>query len=147
VGTKAPVAFFAYPGKPSALSPPDCEVRTLVGPAEDIVGALEALAEGLGACGVRRPPPVARAAVHHNPDFKLMAKCTELRALQVALSLIAFHDDFRDINGWNEGLWSMLGILASRRHIQLDERRQMKNTYHRRCHCGGIRLRDKENDK
>jgi hypothetical protein len=41
----------------------------------------------------------------------------------------------------------MLGILASRRHIQLDERRQMKNTYHRRCHCGEIRLRDKENDK
>ena len=76
-----------------------------------------------------------------------MAKCTELRALQVALSLIAFHDDFRDINGWNEGLRSMLGILAFRRHIQLDERRQMKNTYHRRCHCGGIRLRDKENDK
>ena len=50
---------------------------------------------------------------HHNPDFKLMAKCTELRALQVALSLIAFHDDFRDINGWNEGLRSMLDILAS----------------------------------
>jgi Ser/Thr protein kinase RdoA (MazF antagonist) len=50
---------------------------------------------------------------HHNPDFKLMAKCTELRTLQVALSLIAFHDDFRDINGWNEGLRSMLDILAS----------------------------------
>jgi acetolactate synthase-1/2/3 large subunit len=48
VGTKAPVAFFAYPGKPSALSPPGCEVRTLAGPAEDVVGALEALAEELG---------------------------------------------------------------------------------------------------
>ena len=51
VGTKPPVAFFAYPGKPSALSPPDCEVRTLAGPAEDVVGALEALAEELGARG------------------------------------------------------------------------------------------------
>jgi acetolactate synthase-1/2/3 large subunit len=48
VGTKAPVAFFAYPDKPSMLNPPDCEVRTLAGPAEDVVGALEALAEGLG---------------------------------------------------------------------------------------------------
>jgi acetolactate synthase-1/2/3 large subunit len=55
VGTKAPVAFFAYPGKPSALSPPDCEVRTLAGPAEDIVGALEALAEGLGVQGTAAP--------------------------------------------------------------------------------------------
>src|SRR5215213_7667382 len=49
VGTKAPVAFFAYPDKPSMLNPPDCEVRTLAGPAEDVVGALEALAAAVGA--------------------------------------------------------------------------------------------------
>jgi len=55
VGTKPPVAFFAYPGKPSALSPPDCEVRTLAGPAEDVVGALEALAEELGVRGTAAP--------------------------------------------------------------------------------------------
>jgi acetolactate synthase I/II/III large subunit len=55
VGTKAPVAFFAYPGKPSTLSPPGCEVRTLAGPAEDVVGALEALAEELGVCGTAAP--------------------------------------------------------------------------------------------
>src|SRR5215213_5756014 len=28
VGSKAPVAFFAYPGKPSVLSPPRCETHT-----------------------------------------------------------------------------------------------------------------------
>ena len=55
VGTKAPVAFFAYPGKPSTLSPPDCEVRTLAGPAEDVEGALEALAEELGVRGTAAP--------------------------------------------------------------------------------------------
>jgi acetolactate synthase I/II/III large subunit len=49
VGCKAPVAFFAYPDKPSALSPPQCETHTLATPSEDIVGALEALAEELGA--------------------------------------------------------------------------------------------------
>src|SRR5215212_70241 len=49
VGSKAPVAFFAYPDKPSALSPPQCETRTLAMPGEDIVGALDALAEELGA--------------------------------------------------------------------------------------------------
>ena len=51
VGTKTPVAFFAYPGKPSALSPPQCETDTLATPGEDIVEALEALAEELGAPG------------------------------------------------------------------------------------------------
>src|SRR5918995_1713213 len=49
VGSEAPVAFFAYPDKPSALSPPHCEIHTLATPGEDIVGALEALAEVLGA--------------------------------------------------------------------------------------------------
>jgi len=49
VGSEAPVAFFAYPNKPSALSPPQCETHTLATPGEDIVGALEALAEELGA--------------------------------------------------------------------------------------------------
>ena len=49
VGSEAPVAFFAYPGKPSALTPPLCETHTLATPGEDIVGALEALAEELGA--------------------------------------------------------------------------------------------------
>jgi acetolactate synthase I/II/III large subunit len=48
VGSKAPVAFFAYPDKPSALSPPQCEIHTLATPGEDIVGALEELAEELG---------------------------------------------------------------------------------------------------
>lgn len=49
VGSKAPVAFFAYPNKPSVLSPPQCEMHTLATPGEDVVGALEALAEELGA--------------------------------------------------------------------------------------------------
>jgi acetolactate synthase-1/2/3 large subunit len=49
VGSKAPVAFFAYPGKPSELSPEGCEVVTLAAPAEDVVGALEALADELDA--------------------------------------------------------------------------------------------------
>lgn len=52
-------------------------------------------------------------AAHHRPDPEVMARCTELRALQVALALIAFHDDFGDIEGWDEGIRSMLGMLAS----------------------------------
>jgi acetolactate synthase-1/2/3 large subunit len=49
VGSEAPVAFFAYPDKPSVLSPPQCEIHTLATPGEDVVEALEALVEELGA--------------------------------------------------------------------------------------------------
>ena len=49
VGAKVPVAFFAYPGKPSVLIPETCAVTPLAGVDEDIVGALEALADRLGA--------------------------------------------------------------------------------------------------
>jgi hypothetical protein len=51
-------------------------------------------------------------AAHHRPDPEVMARCTELRVLQVALVLVAFHDDFADVEGWDEGLRSMLGMLA-----------------------------------
>jgi hypothetical protein len=56
---------------------------------------------------------VDAVAAHHRPDPEVLARCTELRALQVALCLVAFHDDFGDIEGWDEGIRSMLGMLAS----------------------------------
>jgi acetolactate synthase-1/2/3 large subunit len=46
---KPPVGFFAYPGKPSKLWPEDCAVHTLASGDQDVVGALEALADELGA--------------------------------------------------------------------------------------------------
>jgi hypothetical protein len=49
LGACAPVAFFGYPGKPSALSPPGCNIQTLAAPHEDLTGALGALAEAIGA--------------------------------------------------------------------------------------------------
>ncbi len=49
MGTKAPVAFFAYPGKPSVLVPDHCATQTLAGPDEDAEAAVEALADALGA--------------------------------------------------------------------------------------------------
>ena len=53
VGTKAPVAYFAYPGKNSAFTSPECEIQTLANPGEDYVGALEALEEALSARGAK----------------------------------------------------------------------------------------------
>jgi acetolactate synthase I/II/III large subunit len=52
VGAQAPVAYFAYPGKSSAFTQPECEIHALAVPGEDYVGALEALAAELKASGI-----------------------------------------------------------------------------------------------
>lgn len=49
VGAKPPVAFFAYPEKPSVLTPEACEVSRLAEIEDDLEAALEALAAELGA--------------------------------------------------------------------------------------------------
>ena len=49
VGAKAPVAFFAYPDKPSVLTPEGCQIHQLSTLAEDSLAALEALADAVGA--------------------------------------------------------------------------------------------------
>lgn len=49
VGAKPPTAFFAYPDKPSLLSPPDATIHQLARPEQDAVAALEWLADELGA--------------------------------------------------------------------------------------------------
>ncbi len=49
VGARAPVGFFAYPGKPSRLYREDCEVHVLARPEQDLADALERLAEEIGA--------------------------------------------------------------------------------------------------
>jgi acetolactate synthase I/II/III large subunit len=47
-GARSPVSFFAYPGRPSDLVPPDCAVHVLATAEEDVCGALDALADRLG---------------------------------------------------------------------------------------------------
>lgn len=49
IGSKSPVSFFAYPGKPSDLVPPDCTVETLVGFDQNITDALSRLVDKLAA--------------------------------------------------------------------------------------------------
>ncbi|GHF47016.1 acetolactate synthase-1/2/3 large subunit [Amycolatopsis bartoniae] len=48
-GAKSPVSFFAYPGKPSDLVPDGAQVHTLAELDQDVVGALEALADEVAA--------------------------------------------------------------------------------------------------
>ena len=69
VATKAPVTFFAYPGKPSELTPPQCQVHVLATPAQDALAALEALCEAVGATRsapahtAQQQPPLPRGAL------------------------------------------------------------------------------------
>ena len=49
VDAKAPVSFFAYPGKKSYLVPDTCAVHTLSTPEQDAVGSLQKLCRALGA--------------------------------------------------------------------------------------------------
>ncbi len=69
VGAKDPVAFFAYPDKPSRLAPEGCQTHTLSKPTEDGVKALEMLCGYLGAekvkprLAVHEPPPLPTGAL------------------------------------------------------------------------------------
>src|SRR5216684_4278454 len=55
VGAKMPVAFFAYPDKPSRLTPEGCEGHVLARPEEDLVLALEWLCDEVGARATPAP--------------------------------------------------------------------------------------------
>ncbi len=68
-GTTQPVGFFGYPNLPSELQPPDCALLTLATPEQDVLGALEALADALDAPG--EPPRVNRLARPGMPDGEL----------------------------------------------------------------------------
>jgi acetolactate synthase I/II/III large subunit len=59
-GARAPVSFFAYPGRPSDLVPDGCSVHVLAARSDDVVGALERLAELVApdAAPVRQEPDV-----------------------------------------------------------------------------------------
>jgi acetolactate synthase-1/2/3 large subunit len=82
VEAKSPVSFFAYPGKASDLVPPGCTVHTLVRPGEDAPGALEALAELLGA-----PPDGATAALAARPERPSGSLTTETLAAAIGTTL------------------------------------------------------------
>jgi acetolactate synthase I/II/III large subunit len=84
IGAKAPVGFFAYPGKPGSMLPEDCECFDLVSPGQDMVAAITALADelGLASSGIAQlarrmrpemptgrltPEAIAVALAHHMP--------------------------------------------------------------------------------
>jgi len=69
VGAKPPFAFFAYPGKPSVLTPEGCETTTLCPVEGDPIASLEALAAELGALN-EKPAGVAQPDRPEKPTGK-----------------------------------------------------------------------------
>jgi hypothetical protein len=55
------------------------------------------------------------SAVHHESDPDVLALCTELRALQVALALVAFYDGLGSLVDWDQGLRASLAEAEIRR--------------------------------
>ena len=65
VGAKPPVSFFATPGQPGAMAPPDCAMLYLSTPQQDGIAALEAVADAMGA-----PKEAALRAQYRVEDFR-----------------------------------------------------------------------------
>jgi acetolactate synthase-1/2/3 large subunit len=72
VDAKAPVSFFAYPGKQSYLVPDGCEVHELAAANEDVVGSLEAVVDLIGAASTR--PGVQSPTRPPRPSGRLTAE-------------------------------------------------------------------------
>jgi acetolactate synthase-1/2/3 large subunit len=87
VGTQAPVAFFAYPGKPNYLVPDGCDVHTLAQPHEDAIDALERLCDAVaaprdaGAVQTLAPPAAPRGALDPKTLAEAVAACLPENAI------------------------------------------------------------------
>jgi len=86
IGAKAPVGFFAYPGKPGSMLPEGCDILDMVEKETDLFAALQALAAAVGAGediplvlnelirpdapapGALTPEAVMTSVVRHMPD-------------------------------------------------------------------------------
>ena len=92
VGVPEPVAFFAYPGRPTRLVREGCEVLTLGGCGDDLAGALEALAAELDA--TKAVARVARTFPDDSPVPRLepgMSAAEQLRqAEKESAAIIGF---------------------------------------------------------
>jgi acetolactate synthase-1/2/3 large subunit len=81
VDAKAPVSFFAYPEKPSWLSPAGSDIHTLAGPTDDSAAALAALADELGVTAdTAARQPLARPD-RPTGDLTAQSLCASLGAL------------------------------------------------------------------
>ena len=87
-GALSPVGFFGWPGMPSSMVPEGTETVTLALPDEDIVAALEALADRLNAPAYEPPAPQGAPEL---PEGALTSEtlCGTIAALQPENAILA----------------------------------------------------------
>lgn len=107
-GTQVPVAFFAYPGKPSVLVPEGCEAMTIGGPETDSAAILVALADALGA---KEAAPDAPLKLPDAPKGDLNAM-----TIGAALGRHMPEGAFVSDDGVSNGLPSFLSTITARPH-------------------------------
>ena len=81
VGAQAPVAYFAYPGKNSVFTSPECEIHTLASPGEDYIGALEAVAAALAVHAIELPAEKAEGPSMPSGEITLQGLAAVVGAL------------------------------------------------------------------
>ena len=108
VDTKAPVSFFAYPGKPSDLVPDGCEVHVLAGGSDDAAGALGALADRVGAPSTPIVQPLQR------PELPTGALTGE--AVAAAIGALLPEGAIVSDEANTSGLWISGATTGSPRH-------------------------------
>ncbi|HTU62830.1 MAG TPA: acetolactate synthase large subunit, partial [Polyangiales bacterium] len=108
-GTKAPVAFFAYPDKPSSLVPEGCEAHACASPAHDCADALERLADRLGAD--KGTPQLAAHKPPARPSGVLNAQ-----SVGAAVAALLPEDAIVVDEGNTEGIFTFLHSAHAARH-------------------------------
>jgi acetolactate synthase-1/2/3 large subunit len=81
VGAQAPVAYFAYPGKNSVFTSPECEIHTLASPGEDYIGALDAVAAALAVRATELPAEKAERPSMPSGEITLQGLAAVVGAL------------------------------------------------------------------
>ncbi len=130
VGTKAPVSFFAYPGRASELTPEGCQVHTLATAEEDAESALEAVVEAIGAGGFRpvlaelnrpslpdgplEPGSIARSLAALMPDDSILVNEAATSGFAIPpLTAASAPHDWLDLTGGSIGIGLPLAVGAA----------------------------------
>src|SRR5919107_2474837 len=109
VDARSPVSFFAYPDKPSDLVPEGCEVHVLAGERDDVVTALAALADVVGA-----PADAATAAPASRPPLPTGALTAD--AVANALGALLPEGAIVSDEANTSGLWAPAATAGAPRH-------------------------------
>jgi acetolactate synthase-1/2/3 large subunit len=98
VGAPPPVAFFAYPEKPSVVTPAGCDIHRLAEPRHDLTAALAGLADAVGAT---RTPPIAQERVRQGaPSGKVtLAGLAEIVAALIPENAIVIDESITSGRG------------------------------------------------